>query len=499
MKKFWNKRLGVIAVLVAVALAPLMLQQTDSVQRSDSDEVLVVISPHNETIRNEFALAFNAYWQEKTGKKVFVDWRTPGGTSEIRLVLDNKFNGAKENEGIGIDVFFGGGEYIFEKMAKAGRFQKLEVFETHQTWFEGESGISQEFGGETFYSKQQLWVGVCLSQFGICYNVDGLQKLGLTPPTCWDDLGDPQYFGQIAMADPTKSGSVARAFEMLVQQKVQDSLEQTKLEPGETESLRRLRAIRYGWANGLNLIQKIAANTRYFTDSASKIPHDVAQGNAAAGMCIDFYGRSYNEKLKKTDGTSRLQWVAPLGGTSLSVDPVAVFRGAKNQTVAQGFVEFLLSERGQVLWNAKLGSRFGPQQRVLRRLPVRPAVYSKENVADFTDPEELPYKGDPQLVYKEEITGPVFGALRTIVKSMCIDSHKELQAAWVALAENDFPERALAHFHDVSYVSYDKTVGGISEQLQRKNKLEAIEMAKRMSGIFRRTYSEAIQLAEEEE
>lgn len=498
MKKYWNKRLGVIAALVVVAVAPLLLQQPEAIDRSDADEVLVIISPHNETIRNEFGQAFNKYWKEKTGKSVYIDWRTPGGASEIRMVLDSKFKNAGAEGGVGMDVFFGGGEYLFEQMASAGRFTKLDVFDQRPEWFGGEMGIPQTYGGETFYSQQQMWAGVCLSQFGICYNVNRVKRLGLEPPTSWDDLGKPEYFGEIAMADPTKSGSVARAFEMLVQQKIHDSIKRVTRVPGENESQRRLRAIRYGWADGLNLIQKIAANARYFTDSASKIPHDVAQGNAAAGMCIDFYGRAYNEKLKLADGSSRLQWLAPVGGTSLSVDPVAVFRGAESPELAQGFVEFLLSDSGQVLWNKKVGTEGGPLRRVLRRLPVRPGVYTAENLADFTDPEILPYKGAPEFIYQEGVTEPVFGALRVIVKSMSIDTHKELQAAWVALAEHGFPERALVHFHDVSYVSYDKTLGGISKQLKLKSKVETVELTKRMAGIFRRNYIEALKLAEED-
>jgi len=497
MKKFWNKRIGVIAALVLVAVSPLLLQRPEAISRSEADEVLVVITPHNETIRSEFTEAFNTYWQKKTGKKVYIDWRTPGGTSEIRLVLDSKFANAKDG-GVGIDVFFGGGDYIFEKMAKLGRFEKLDVFSSHDDWFNGELGIPRIHTGETYYNKEKYWVGVCLSQFGICYNVDSLARLGIEPPKTWDDLSDPKYLGSIAMADPTKSGSVARAFEMLVQQKIHTSLASTRRQPGETEEMRRQRAIGYGWADGLNLIQKIAANARYFTDAATKIPHDVSQGDAAAGMCIDFYGRAYNEKLKKADGSSRLQWVAPVGGTSLSVDPVAVFKGAPNSKLAQGFVEFLLSEEGQVLWNKRVGSEGGPKRRALRRLPIRPSVYRPENLADFTDPEVRPYAENPLFIYQPEITGPVFDALRYIIKSMCIDTHHELQAAWVALVKYDMPEMTMSRFHDVSYVSYVKAMGEIREQLNSGNKIESAEEAKRMSGVFRRNYKEAVELAKEE-
>ena len=109
MKKFWNKRIGVIVALVLVAVSPLLLQRPEAVSRSEADEVLVVITPHNETIRSEFTDAFNAYWQKKTGKKVYIDWRTPGGVSEIRLVLDSKFANANRvrNEGpVQILIYF---------------------------------------------------------------------------------------------------------------------------------------------------------------------------------------------------------------------------------------------------------------------------------------------------------------------------------------------------------------------------------------------------------
>ncbi|MGJ8671781.1 ABC transporter substrate-binding protein [Rubritalea sp.] len=489
MKKYWNKRLWVVGLLLIVAISPLLLQRPEAISRSKADEVLVVITPHNETIRGEFARAFDSYWQEKTGKNVYIDWRTPGGASEIRMVIDRKFDAAAEGEGVGLDVFWGGGDFIFEKMAQAGRFEELEVFQKQPTWFEGEQGIPQNYTGQTFYDDEKYWVGVCLAQFGICYNVDGLQRIGVEPPKSWDDLADPKYFGEIALADPVKSGSVARAFEMLVQQKIQLALANTSKAPGEDESMRRLRAIRTGWAQGLNLIQRISANARYFTNSATKIPHDVSQGDAVAGMCIDFYGRAYNEKLKKADGSSRLQWVAPEGGTSIGVDPVAVFRGAPNRALAQGFVEFLLTEEGQVLWNKKVGTPGGPERRTLRRLPVRPSVYTEGNMRDFEDQINL-YAQTTLFEYQGEITGPVFDSLRIIIKSICIDAHAELQAAWVSLAENNFPERAVEHFNDVSYASYDKARGEIQGQLRSESKLEVVEMLKRMTGVFRRLYNE---------
>ena len=67
----------------------------------------------------------------------------------------------------------------------------------------------------------------------------------------------------------------------MMQQKIAERLVSIKRKTGETETDRRNRAVSHGWADCLRLIQRIAANSRYFTDSATKIVHDVAQGEAA--------------------------------------------------------------------------------------------------------------------------------------------------------------------------------------------------------------------------
>lgn len=505
MKKFARNEVYVILALLLVAVTPLVLQKGEPVSADDADTRLIIMTPHNETIRREFGEAFSEYWKEKTGETVYMDWRTPGGTSEIRLILDGDFTRAEKrgDEGIGIDVLFGGGDYLFKKMASYGRLQKLDVFENHKEWFGGEKGIRQKFTGEDCFDTNHTWVGVCLSRFGICYNVDGLARLGLETPKSWDDLGDPQYFGHVALADPTKSGSVAKAFEMLIQQKIHHELQTIEREPGETHAFMIDRAKSQGWTKGLQLIQKISANARYFTDNASKIPHDVAQGDAVAGMCVDFYGRAYNEKLKKADGSSRLQWVTPSGGTSTSVDPVAVLRGAENGKLAQAFVEFLLSEKGQLIWNNRPGTPNGPKHHAIRRLPVRPDLYTADRLQYFTDPEIMPYEGEPDFVYDPEITGELFNAMRHAIKVMCIDTHDELTDAWETLIEHSdesgkMPPLALGNFNEVRLFSYKKTFELkklLSKKGTKKESLRVLDKLNRLSAIFRRSYADSQKLA----
>lgn len=507
IKKFARNEVYVFLALLIVAVTPLILQKGEPFDPDDADTRLIIMSPHNETIRREFGEAFSEYWKEKTGEVVYMDWRTPGGTSEIRLILDGDFTRADErgDEGIGVDVLFGGGDYLFKKMASKGRLQKLDVFENQKQWFDGETGIRQSFTGEDCYGKDHQWVGVCLSRFGICYNVDGLKRLGIKAPENWDDLGDPRYFGHIALADPTKSGSVAKAFEMLIQQEIHKQLKTISREAGESHEHMIDRAKSQGWTKGFQLIQKISANARYFTDSASKIPHDVAQGDAVAGMCVDFYGRAYNEKLKKADGTSRLQWVTPAGGTSTSVDPVAIFRGAQHPKIAQAFVEFLLTEKGQLLWNNKPGTPMGPKHHALRRLPVRPDLYTPERLQYFSDPGVMPYEGEPDFVYNPELTGELFNAMREAIKVMCIDTHDELRDAWETLIEHSdengvMPPRALRNFSEVRSFSYKKTEELkrlLSKKSTKKESLRVVDKLNRLAANFRRSYEDSQKLAKQ--
>lgn len=483
----WKKYAGILIPMAAVVAAPLVLREKEEGGAAGADLRLEVISPHNETIRREFGEAFATWWKERSGQSVYVNWRTPGGTSEIKRVLDSAYEAADADrrEGIGIDVFFGGGEYDFSKQASLGRFERLRVFEKQRELFE-DGIIPASMSGEIYHDPGHTWVGVCLSSFGICYNTELVEARGLMPPRRWRDLGAPEYRGGIALADPTKSGSVAKAFEMLVQEQMQAVL------GGAAD---RDSAASEGWARGLNLIQRIGANARYFSDNASKIPHDVAQGNAAAGMCIDFYGRSFNESLKKEDGTSRLEFHTPVGGTSISVDPVAVLRGAPHGDLAQAFVGFLITREGQMIWNARVGEEWGPRHRSLRRLPIRRDLYKGETLKAMIDGKTLPYEAAKKFVYDGSLTGHLFTPLRTIVRVMCIDSHEELKEAWEELIAAGFPREATATFFDVSAVSYAKAGGEIRSALKSDDKVAAARLLNRIGGELRANYREAARLA----
>ncbi|MEP4079658.1 ABC transporter substrate-binding protein [Haloferula sp.] len=474
--------LPVLILLAIVVAAPLVLRRdTQMAESGDSQDRLVIITPHNDSIRNEFGEAFAEHWKEKTGRTIYIDWRAPGGGGDILRIVDGSFAAADDlgKEGTELDIFFGGGTRDFIKQASRGHLAKIDAFEAHPEWFSDEV-LPSGFSGEKFYDDEHRWVGVCLSQFGIVYNRDVLEWMGVSSPQKWSDLGEPFYFGKLALADPTKSSSVTKAFEMLVQEQMQQVIR----EEGDSPEARA-----EGWKRGMNLLQKFAANARYFTDSSGKIPYDVALGDAAAGTCIDFYGRAFEDSVRDHAGKSRVRWISPKGGTSLNVDSIAIFRGAPHMEIAQEFVRFCLDERGQLLWNKKPGSPGGPKARALRRLPVRRDLYTAKGMEDFTDADALPYERTGQFVYQPELTVDAFDTLRVIFRAMCMDPHEELKEAWLKLAVEGSGD--LSAFHDISVINYERVMTELVPLVEGGDPIELTRTMTSISKEFRKNYRRA--------
>jgi ABC-type Fe3+ transport system substrate-binding protein len=401
--------------------------------------------------------------------------------------------------GCGIDVFFGGGTYDFIKQAQAGRLVESTVMKKHPEWFRPDV-IPYEFAGEQYWDRQGRWIGAVLSSYGVLANLDALKRLGVEVPRQWDDLKNPRLAGEVALADPTKSGSIAKAFENVIQQQMQKRLMVLMAEkPGaDAGELKRIeaRAVSEGWIAGMRLMQLIGANARYFTDTSQKPPIDVAQGNAAVGMCIDFYGRQQEEAVVRRDGPGRLAYSSPVGGTVSSVDPIALLRGAKNRGVAEAFIEYVLSMEGQKIWNLKPGVAGGPERFALRRLPVRRDFYASEELKAFrSDPADQPFATQDQLVYRTAWTGNLFREMSFVIRVMCLDTHGELSSAWRAIIAAGMPEDALAVLQDLSVVSYEETGGRIRTAINAKNRADEIRLAKELGEAFRAQYRRAEEIA----
>ena len=87
-------RLAIVLILLAAVLgAPFAFRPEpgEGAIKAGRAERLVIISPHNESILSEFRSGFADYMRQKHGREVFVDWRQPGGTTEIARFLQSEY------------------------------------------------------------------------------------------------------------------------------------------------------------------------------------------------------------------------------------------------------------------------------------------------------------------------------------------------------------------------------------------------------------------------
>ena len=87
----------VLSLLAAILVAPFLMRQDGEAITDIKAERLVIISPHNESIRSEFERAFVRYMRESFDRSVWIDWRQPGGTSEIARYLKSEYANAFAN------------------------------------------------------------------------------------------------------------------------------------------------------------------------------------------------------------------------------------------------------------------------------------------------------------------------------------------------------------------------------------------------------------------
>jgi iron(III) transport system substrate-binding protein len=374
-------------------------------QSAAATERLIIITPHNQDIRHEFARAFDRWHREHYGTAVTIDYRTPGGTSDILRQLASTYDGYRDSAGslpadvpADVDMAFGGGDYFFNQLKTAGLLQPMQLDPAILAQVFPASSLagvrlydnSIDAGGK----PAPRWVGACLSGFGIVYNPELYAALGISPPQTWRDLTDPRLNGFIGLADPSHSGSAGATFMMVLQRAMADAEADLfarqpalkQLAPAQrSHDPAYQAAIARGWKQGMRDLTLIAANARYFTDSAEIVPTDVARGQAAAGMAIDFYAHVTENVV----GPARAQFVLPAHATAITPDPVAILTGVRGARLelARHFVEFVLSREGQLLWALPVGAPNGPTVRSLLREPIRRDVY-----ADRTGWETL---GDP--------------------------------------------------------------------------------------------------------
>jgi spermidine/putrescine-binding protein len=225
------------------------------------------------------------------------------------------------------------------------------------------------------------------------YNTRYLNANKIPAPKEWDDLKQPVYFGHVGISAPSRSGTTHLTVETILQ--------------GE------------GWDKGWATLLEIGGNLAQVSDRSFGVPDAVNSGQYGIGIVIDFFGLS-----AKASGFP-VEFVYP-SVTAIVPANVGIIANAKNQKAAEAFVEFMLSEEGQlILLDPKI-----------QRLPVRLATYDKAP-AGYPNPFKDATLG-AKVSFNADLSESRYELLNSLFDRVVTFRLKELNAAWKAIhdAEN---------------------------------------------------------------
>ncbi len=381
---------------------------------------LVIASPHDRQIEDEFEAAFSAWHEAEYGRPVTIEWRDMGGTTQLTKAIKSSY---QDSESSGIDIYFGGGAPDHVSLAKQGCLDPIDLPA------ETLAAIPEFIDGVRQYDVKGGWYGACLSSFGILYNEKLYKEKGLSKPKRWRDLASPQLLGWTAAAGP-HSGSARAAYELMLQSPEDDSDRAPGAEPGD-------------WSARWGELLGFWGNCESFTEGASDVPPRIKNGQALAGTCIDFYAR---KQIADTD-PGVIGFVLPEGGTVFTPDPIGVLKGAPNKEMAQRFVEFVLSADGQALWCLPAGADGGPKEHPLYRQPIRKDVYEthRGKMIKELDDDLFAMTGKFQLDGNLQAARVAY-ILPDLMRAAAIDNDKALRAAWALIVAKGKPEDLMKQF-----------------------------------------------------
>lgn len=213
------------------------------------------------------------------------------------------------------DAWYGGG---VDSFLNAGKEGYLEPYRSPEA----------ELIPEQFKDKEGYWTGLSLVAVDLIINENVMKDKNLPMPKSWEDLGKPEYKGEVMMSNPTISGTNYAVLFHIIQT--------------------------YGEERGWDIIRKMDGNIPFYTKRGAAPPNQAALGEVAIG--ID----PYDVGVKLIEEGHPVVSVFPEDGTPGFLAPIAIMKDAKNMDAAKAFVDWCLSKKGQEVQmanTAKVGAR----------------------------------------------------------------------------------------------------------------------------------------------
>ncbi|AHV97003.1 ABC transporter substrate-binding protein [Paenibacillus sabinae] len=338
MKKRWLKGLVAMALMTLTITACGAKEDTAATTGSESGGKagggkLTVYSPNAAEINNPIIKEF----QDRTG--ITVDLIS-GGTGELLKRVQ-----AEAGNPLG-DVFWAGGADSLESYK--------EYFQPYKT---------KEYDNllPAYVDKNSYWTPFNALPMVITYNKELVSESEL--PKSWEDLLDPKWKGNIAFADPSKSGS------------------------SYTQLVTMLTAFGKEDGKGWDYVKKLVANMDgKILSGSSLVQRAVPDKEFALGITLE------DAALRYIEGGSQIGIIYPAEGTSAVPDGAAIMKGSKNLEQAKQFVDFLVSKDAQEI-----------VQKEFKRRSVRKDVAPVEGLPQTGDIKLVDYNFDWAATNKDEI------------------------------------------------------------------------------------------------
>ena len=259
----------------------------------------------------------------------------------------------------------------------------------------GNPAIPSKIGNYPVNDPEGFYRGQALAGYGLMWNTRYMAANKLPPPAEWADLVQPVYFGHLAVSSPSRSGTTHLTVETILQ--------------GE------------GWMKGWAQMLAIAGNSAAITERSFGVPDGVSNGQFGIGLVIDFFG------LAAKNSGMPVEFVYP-SVTAIVPANIALVEGSKSPDAGRRFIDFTLSEEGQMLL----------LQKDISRLPVLPSIYAK---APAGYPNPFGGKIQAKVNFNSNLSESRYYVVVSLFDQMITFRHKELAAATKAIHE---AERRLA-------------------------------------------------------
>jgi iron(III) transport system substrate-binding protein len=248
------------------------------------------------------------------------------------------------------------------------------------------SKIPEKIGTFPVHDPDGHYFGFAISGYGLMWNKNYVQAHRLAAPKEWTDLANPRYHGHLVISAPSRSGTTHLTVEVILQG--------------------------YGWDKGWALLLNSGGNMGAITERSFGVPEAVISGQYGIGVVIDFFGLSAIASGQPVDfGYPSLTSVVPAS--------VGIVKSAPNMENAKAFVNYLLSEPGQmVLFSPEIG-----------RLPVVPDLYAK-GPKDYPNPFKQKLGG---VDFNDRLSSGRRDVVNSLYDHIITFRHRELRDAWGAI------------------------------------------------------------------